>query len=132
MAKKVSSSCTLPKISKGQRMMIYANSACGSTASIILKDDKETYATIKKGELSHLSRFLGQEIKLYNGGSNLRLEIEMEHPSYDIAIKPIVTFTDTVDALGKSHGGVYNIAVEDYKNNTYSNLSIVIAVNTPN
>ncbi len=123
-----SSKCLLKGISKGQGITISAISACGSTGTIVLKDDNKTYATLQKTSLNHLYQYLGNAHCKYEGGNNLRIEVDLNHISYAISLKQIVTKTDIVDSKGNVVGASYVIAIEDYDDYDYNDIVISILV----
>jgi len=128
MAYSASSKCLLTNVTKGQRFTFSAISACGSTGTIVLKDDSKTYATLRKTSESHLYQYLGNASGEYTGGNNLRVEINIEHSFYQIRIKQIVNNTNLVDGEGKVVGNVYTIAVEDYDDYDYNDFVINIMI----
>lgn len=128
MSHSASSQCLLTNVKSGQRITISAISACGSTGTIVLKDDSKTYATLRKTSQAHQYQHLGNASDKYTGGKNLRVEINIEHSSYQISIKQIVSNTNLVDSKGNIVGSVYTIAVEDYNDYDYNDLFITITV----
>lgn len=128
MAHSASSQCLLTNVKSGQRMTISAISACGSTGTIVLKDDSKTYATIRKSSEAHQYQYLGNASDKYMGGRNLRVEINIQHSSYQISIKQIVNNTNLVDSKGNIVGSVYTIAVEDYDDYDYNDFVITIMI----
>lgn len=128
MAHSASSKCLLTNVKSGQRMTISAISACGSTGTIELKDDSKTYATIRKSSEGHHYQYLGNASDKYMGGRNLRVEINIQHSSYQISIKQIVNNTNLVDSKGNIVGVVYTIAVEDYDDYDYNDFVITIMI----
>lgn len=128
MAYSASSQCLLANVKSGQRITISAISACGSTGTIVLKDDSTTYATLSKTSEGHQYQYLGNSSDKYTGGKNLRVEINIRHSSYQISIKQIVNNTNLVDDNGKIVGSVYTIAVEDYDDYDYNDFIITITV----
>lgn len=128
MAHSASSKCLLTNVKSGQRMTISAISACGSTGTIELKDDSKTYATIRKSSEGHQYQYLGNASDKYTGGKNLRVEINIQHSSYQISIKQIVNNTKLVDKKGKIVAIVYTIAVEDYDDYDYNDFVITIMI----
>ncbi len=128
MAHSASSQCLLTNVTRGQRLTFSAISACGSTGTIVLKDDSKTYATLRKTSESHLYQYLGNASDEYSGGKNLRVEINIEHSFYQISIKQIVNNTNLVDDKGNVVGNVYTIAVEDYDDYDYNDFVINIMI----
>lgn len=128
MSCSASSKCLLKNVKNGQRMTISAISACGSTGTIVLRDDSKTYATLKKTSESHLYQHLGNASDKYIGGNNLRVEISISHSSYQISIKQLVNSTSLIDSKGNIVGIVYTIAVEDYDDYDYNDFFITITI----
>lgn len=128
MSYSASAKCLLKNVKQGQRMTISAISGCGSTGTIVLRDDSKTYATLKKSSQSHQYQHLGNASDKYAGGNNLRVEISLNHVSYKISIKQIVNSTSLVDSKGDIVGTVYTIAVEDYDDYDYNDLFITITI----
>lgn len=128
MKHSASSQCALTNVKKGQRMTISAISSCWSIGTIILKDDTDIYATLDNDEATNTHQFLGFKSKKYNGGKNLRVEIEIESSKYDINIKQTVTNTNMVNSDGKIIGNIYTIAIEDLVDNEYNDFVITVLI----
>lgn len=107
-------------------MTISAVSACGSTGTIVVKDDSKTYATFNKTSTSVNYQYLGNASEMYTGGKNLRVEINIAHSSLQIAIKAIVSNNNLVDSKGNTIGTVYVIAIEEWTDNDYNDYVITI------
>jgi hypothetical protein len=130
MAKTSTTLIALGAISKGQRLTITATSMAGSTATIVLKDDKETYSTLSKNSTGSSYQFLGNGTGVYGGGSNLRLEITINHISYEIVVKPLIDCAKIITSKGNIIGCVYNIAIEDWTDDDYNDYIVtIVAVN---
>lgn len=128
MGYRASSQCLLKNIKSGQRLTVSATSACGSTGTIVLKDDSKVYATFRKTSEAHQYMYLGNASDKYTGGNNLRIEVNIEHSSYQISIKQLVVNTNIVDGKGNIVGSVYTIAIEDYNDYDYNDFVITITV----
>lgn len=126
MSTKASSTCSLQSIKSGQTMTISAVSACGSTGTIVVKDDSKTYATFNKTSTSDKYQYLGNASATYAGGENLRVEINVAHSGIQIDIKQIVNNNNLVDSNGNIVGTVYVIAIEEWTDNDYNDYVITI------
>ena len=92
-----------------------------------MKDDTKTYAIIDNDEATNKHQLLGIDSKKYNGGKNLRVEIEIDS-NYDINIKQSVSNTNMVNSAGKIIGNIYTIAIEDLTDNEYNDFVITVLV----
>ncbi|MCH5264771.1 MAG: hypothetical protein J1F02_02650 [Lachnospiraceae bacterium] len=126
MSSKASSTCSLQNIKSGQIMTISAASACGSTGTIVVKDDSKTYATFNKTSTSEKYQYLGNASEVYTGGKNLRVEVNVAHSGLQIAIKAIVNNNNLVDSKGNTIGTVYVIAIEEWTDDDYNDYVITI------
>ena len=126
MSTKASSTCSLQSIKSGQTMTISAISACGSTGTIVVKDDSKTYAKFNKTSTSDKYQYLGNASETYTGGENLRVEINVAHSGIQIDIKQIVNNNNLVDSNGNIVGTVYVIAIEEWTDNDYNYYVITI------
>ncbi len=122
-----SSKCALTNVKRGQRMTISVISNCWSMGAVTLKDDTKTYAIIDNDEATNKHQLLGIDSKKYNGGKNLRVEIEIDS-NYDINIKQSVSNTNMVNSAGKIIGNIYTIAIEDLTDNEYNDFVITVLV----
>lgn len=128
MGNKANSKCLLGNVMSGQRMTISAISSCWSTCTITLKDDSKTYATIENTKATNQHQYLGSFSEKYEGGKNLRVEVELENSTYDISVKQIVTNTNIVNSNGKIVGNIYTIAIEDLSDREYNDFVITVLV----
>ncbi|MDR2633335.1 MAG: hypothetical protein LBC51_06895 [Treponema sp.] len=115
----------LGAIPKGERITIMAIAACGSTGTIILRDDSTVYATLEKTNSSIQAQLLGPVSGVYTG-ANLRLELNISHTSYNIKLKSLVHYLAISDGPGDIKGGAYTVAVEDYTDNDYNDYVISV------
>ncbi|MCH5264770.1 MAG: hypothetical protein J1F02_02645 [Lachnospiraceae bacterium] len=125
---KASSICTLQNIKSGQIMTISATANCQSTGTIVIRDDSKVYATFKKTSKVVKYEYLGNASEIYAGGKDLRVEIDIEHTSSEISIKKIVDSTNLVNSRGNIVGTIYAIAIEDLKDDDYTDFVVTIAV----
>lgn len=123
-----SSQCALTNVKRGQRMTISAISSCWSTGTIILRDDRKIYATLKNDKATNRHQLLDTKSLKYTGGKNLRVEIELENSTYDIKIRQTVTNTNMINSDGKVIGNIYTIAIEDLSDNEYNDFVITILI----
>lgn len=128
MKHSASSQCTLTNVKRGQRMTISVISNCWSIGRITLKDDIKTYSIIDNDEATNKHQLLGIDSKKYNGGKNLRVEIEIESANFDIKIKQTVTNTNMINSDGKIIGNIYTIAIEDLVDNEYNDFVITVLI----
>lgn len=122
------SKCELTNVKSGQRMTISVISSCWSIGTITLKDDSKTYSTIDNDEATNKHQLLGIDSKKYNGGKNLRVEVEMSSSNFDINIKQTVTNTNMVNSNGKIIGNIYTIAIEDLSDDEFNDFVITVLI----
>lgn len=123
-----SSKCALTNVKRGQRMTTSVISSCWSIGAVTLKDDTKTYSIIDNDEATNKHQLLGVDSKKYNGGKNLRVEIEMESSNFDINIKQSVTNTNMVNSAGKIIGNICTIAIEDLSDDEYNDFVNTILI----
>lgn len=123
-----SSQCSLTNVKRGQRMTISAISSCWSIGTITLRDDNKDYSTLQNSVATNKHQFLGTFSTKYNGGKNLRVDIQLENSNFDINIKQTVTNTNMVNSAGKIVGSIYTIAIEDLSDNEYNDFVITVLI----
>ncbi len=116
---------TLDTFNKNDFMYWTVSSQAGSKATIILKDDNKIYFTAKKTVSDWNILTLGQGGAQYEGGRNLRIEIEIyDHP--DIYIKQSINGYNITTDTAVTVGSGYNICVEDHKDNDFNDYFISV------
>jgi len=123
---KDSATIKLQGISSGQRMTISALAMCGSTGTIVLRDDTTVYAEMKKVDQGVSPQLLGHITAKYTGGSNLRLEVSVSHVSIAMDIKSIINYANIVEPSGVIKGNVCNVAIEESTDGDYNDYLITI------
>jgi hypothetical protein len=115
----------LGAISKGERITTLVIAACGSSGTIVVRDDAKIYATLPKNSGGQ-AQLVGPATGVYEGAPNLRVELNATHPSYTIKLKPLVNHQTISDGTGGIKGGAYTIAVEDWTDDDYNDYVISV------
>jgi len=111
-------------IRKGDIILWDVCSQCSNTFSVTIKDDNKTYATIDKDDYSTELKILSHESALYDGGRNLRIEVEFGTPS--VEIKTAVASGPIKNEKKNTIGHLYNYSLEDGEDADYNDVSISI------
>ena len=101
----------LREFRNGDFMLWNVCSQCYNTFTVTLKDDKKTYATINKANHITDLQKLSQASAFYDGGSNLRVEVEFFDGTKDI--QESVVSGGTLDPRGNTVGYSYTYCLED-------------------
>lgn len=88
-------------------------SQAGSKANIVLRDDDKIYFSVKKDVEDHNLLLLEQGSALYEGGSNLRIELEV-HSHPDLNITQNNNAYSIITSAGDRVGSGYTICIEDH------------------
>lgn len=123
-AKKSKETYYLGGIKKGDLILWDVCSQCANTFSVTIKDDNKTYATIGKDDYITELNILSHESALYDGGRNLRIEVEFDNPS--VEIKTAVASGSIKNEKKNTIGHLYNYSLEDGDDADYNDVSISI------
>jgi len=116
---------TLDTFKKTEFMYWTVSSQAGSKATIILRDDNKIYFTAKKLVEDWNLLTLEQGCARYDGGRNLRIEIEVyDHP--EIFIKQSINSYNITTDTAVTVGSGFNICVEDHLDNDFNDYFISI------
>lgn len=114
----------LREFRKGDFMLWSVCSQCWNNFTITIRDDKKEYDVIRKNSQSTELQKLAQKSAFYEGGSNLRLEVEFHNSSADI--KESMVTGGIVDAYSNTVGYSYTYCLEDDKDMDYNDAYITI------
>ncbi|SFR64779.1 hypothetical protein [Anaeromicropila populeti] len=109
-------------IEKGNIMFWSVCTQCGSHGVVTLKDDQQTYFTAKKDTDDWNLQSLAQAYAIYQGGDNLRLEVEVTYPNADI--EQSINSYNITDPSSNIVGYGYNYCIEDSTDNDYNDYYI--------
>lgn len=114
----------LREFKKGDFMLWSVCSQCWNNFTVTIRDDKKEYAVIRKSiQLTDLQK-LSQEAAIYEGGSNLRIEVEFDGTNIDIKESPVSG--GIMDAHGNTVGYSYTYCLEDDKDMDFNDAYITI------
>ena len=99
-------------------------SQCANTFSVIIKDDDKIYAKIDKGDEVRELKLLAHDSAFYEGGSNLRIEVEYTDPA--VTIKTANASGAIKNEQKRTIGYLYNYSLEDSTDDDYNDASISI------
>jgi hypothetical protein len=114
----------LGAVTQGERITVSVITATSSAATIVLLDDRNTYAALQKSA-SAIPQILTPVTAVYSGGSNLRLEISIPG-SQAASVKSVVNHVYIMDGTGGIKGGAYTVALEDSDDNDYNDYVITV------
>ena len=114
----------LREFQKGDFMLWSVCSQCWNNFTVTLRDDKKTYAVICKNSHSTELQKLSQESAFYEGGSNLRMEVEFHNGNIDI--KESIVTGGIVDSNSNTVGYTYTYCLEDDKDMDFNDAYITI------
>lgn len=111
-------------LKKGDMMLWDVCSQCSNTFSVTIKDDNKTYTSIEKDDYVTDLKMLSHESALYEGGKNLRIEVEFTDPN--VTIKTANASGAIKNEQKKTIGYLYNYSLEDGTDADYNDASISI------
>ncbi|MCR4996332.1 MAG: hypothetical protein K6A61_03430 [Butyrivibrio sp.] len=114
----------LSGLKKGDIIMWDVCSQCANTFSVTIKDDNKTYASIDKEDYVTEVKMLSHESALYEGGRNLRIEVEFTAP--DVTIKTATASGAIKNEQKKTIGYLYNYSLEDGTDADYNDVSVSV------
>lgn len=114
----------LREFKKGDYMLWSVCSQCYYTYKVVIKDDHTVYANITKDNNSTNLQKLEQEAKVYNGGTNLCVEITFDDSRVDI--KESIVSGGITDAVSNTVGYIYTYCIEDGTDKDYNDAYINI------
>ncbi len=114
----------LEEFKKGYFMLWDVCSQCVNTFTVKIMDDTKTYANIVKSDTNTDLHILSQDSAMYDGGSNLRIEIQFDNK--DVDIKKSQTAGAIVDDMSNTVGFTYTYCIEDANDNDYNDAFITI------
>lgn len=94
------------------------------TFKVIIQDDKKIYATISKNMSEHNLVKLSQESAFYEGGNNLRIEVQFDDKK--VNIKKSQTAGTIMDTQSNTVGFSYTFCMEDGTDDDYNDVYITI------
>lgn len=92
--------------------------------TVVIKDDKKTYAKIKKKSSSASLKKLSQDSSEYEGGSKLRVEVTFDNKK--VEIKESIMSEGITNILAKTMGYIYTYCIEDGTDDDYNDVYIDI------
>ena len=109
-------------LKKGNLMLWDITSQCSNTFSVTIKDDDQTYVEINKNNYVKELNLLSHEAAIYEGGSNLRIEVVFDNEN--VQIKTANASGSIRNEKGKSIGCIYNYSLEDGNDSDYNDAVI--------
>lgn len=107
---------------KGDYMLWSVCSQCYNNFSACIRDDTKVYAQINKSNHSCDLQKLAQSSCYYEGGNNLRIEVEFDYPVTDI--KESKVSGAITDRVGNTVGYTYTYCLEDAGDEDYNDCYI--------
>ena len=111
-------------VEKNDYICWHVCSQCQNVGTIVLKDDSIVYFTANKTSPSTDLQHLAEGGKIYTGGSNLRIEINIPASS---KISASISRDGVTDGKGINVGALNTFCVEDAGDEDYNDLHINIA-----
>lgn len=114
----------LREFQNGDFMLWSVCSQAYNKFTVVIKDDKKTYANIKKTDTSTSLKKLSQDSSEYKGGSNLRVEVTFDNKK--VEVKESILSGGITDSVSNTVGYVYTYCIEDGTDDDYNDVYINI------
>lgn len=114
----------LTEIEKGDRILWDIYSYCQNTFSVTIRDDSKIYDSVDKNTYDANLKMLSYGSDFYNGGRNLRIEVEFYNPT--VVIKTTNSFEAIKNEQNRIVGYLYYYCLEDGTDGDYNDVTITI------
>lgn len=114
----------LREFKNGDYMLWSVCSQSYNNFKVQIKDDRKVYMEVKKTSHSMNLQKLTQDACFYEGGNNLRIEIEFDDPNTDI--KESIVTGGVTDRRSNTVGYTYTYCIEDSTDDDYNDAYISV------